>query len=158
MNKKGMTLIEIMAAIAIVAILAVMITPGILALRDSVLESTLETRISMIENAAKDYAQDHIDELKGYKIDGSGNVVFQNYVPGDKTYNEYCTLITVGALISNGYITNTNTYTLTNGEKESRIINPVTGENMNSKFVCMRFDTMNAMTRQIVTYLIEDEG
>ena len=157
MNKKGLTLIELMAAIAIVAILAVMITPGILAVRDSVLESTLETRISMIENAAKDYAQEHIDELIGYKLDAGGNVVFQNYVEGDKSPNPYCIYRTVNFLIINGYITNVNTYTTTNGEKESRIIDPVTGESMNSRRVCIRFDTMNAMTRQVVTYLVEEQ-
>ena len=44
MNKKGMTLIEIMAAIAIVAILAVMITPGILAVRSPGISTNLRTR------------------------------------------------------------------------------------------------------------------
>jgi prepilin-type N-terminal cleavage/methylation domain-containing protein len=156
MNKRGLTLIELMAAIAIVALLAVMITPGILAVRDSVMESTLETRISMIENAAKDYAHEHIDELISYKLDATGKVVFQNYVPGDKKPNEYCIYRTVNFLIINGYITNVNTYTASNGEKEAGIIDPTTGENMNSRRVCIRFDTMNAMSRQIVAYLVEE--
>ena len=37
MNKKGLTLVELLAVIAIIAVITIMITPGIMSIRNSVL-------------------------------------------------------------------------------------------------------------------------
>ena len=147
MSNKGFTLVEMMAVIAIIAILGIVITPGIISIRNSVLESTLASRVSMIENAAKDYAQEHIDELKSQ--------VSSTY-DGSKSPNQDCIYRNVNFLINAGYLKSTNSYTGLDGEKENQIINPVTGESMNNQRVCIRFNTNNAMTREVIAYVVEE--
>lgn len=152
MNKKGFTLIEMLAVIAIIGLLAIMITPGIMSLRRSALENALESRISMIENAAKDYAQDHITELKS-SVTSSYN--------GEKTPNDNCIYRNVNFLINSGYISTSNTYIVedesNNQIKENQILDPTTGLSMNNRRVCIRFDTNDAMNRKIVAYLVEEQ-
>ena len=152
MRKTGFTLIEILAVIAIMGLLIIMITPCIMSIRRSVLQNSLETRISMIENAAKDYAHDHITELKSY--------VTSSY-DGEKTENDNCIYRNVNFLINSGYISSSNTYVVedetTNQIKENQILDPVTGTSMNNRRVCIRFDTNDAMTRQVITYLVEEQ-
>lgn len=148
MKNTGFTLVEILAVIAIMGILMIMITPGIMSLRENVLENALENRISMIENAAKDYAQDHITELDSD---------VSNY-DGSKGPSNDCIYRTVNFLINSGYISSNNTYVVededTNQKKVNQIINPVTGESMNNLRVCIRFDSNNAMSRKIITYIV----
>ena len=150
MENRGFTLVELLAVIAIMGILMIMITPGIMSLRENVLENALENRISLIENAAKDYAQDHITELDG----DVGNY------DGSKGPNNDCIYRTVNFLINSGYISSNNTYVVededTNQKKINQILNPVTGESMNNLRVCIRFDNNNAMKRQIITYIVEE--
>lgn len=147
MSNKAFTLVEMMAVIAIIAILGIIVAPGILSIRKSVLESTLESRLNMIENAAKDYAQENIDELKSN--------VSSNY-DGSRNPSPDCIYRTVNYLINSGYLKTNNSYTGRDGEKENQIINPVTGESMNNKRVCIRFDTNNVMTREVIAYVVEE--
>ena len=151
MKKEGFTLIEMLAVIAIMGLLIIMITPGIMSIRQNVLENSLANRISMIENAAKDYAHDHINELKSY--------VTSPY-DGEKTENDNCIYRNVNFLINSGYISSSNTYVVedesTDQRKENQILNPVDGTSMNNLRVCIRFDTNDAMTRQVITYLVEE--
>jgi len=148
MKNTGFTLVELLAVIAIMGILMIMITPGVMSLRENVLENALENRISMIENAAKDYAQDHITEL---------DADVSNY-DGSKGPSNDCIYRTVNFLINSGYISSNNTYVVededTNQKKVNQIINPVTGESMNNLRVCIRFDSNNAMSRKIITYIV----
>ena len=152
MENRGFTLVELLAVIAIMGILMIMITPGIMSLRQNVLENALENRISMIENAAKDYAQEHITLLKSYVTD--------NY-NGEKTKNSNCEMRNVNFFISEGYISSNNTYVIEDEDSQQKkinqIINPVTGESMNNLLVCMRFDTNDAMTRKVIAYVIFEE-
>lgn len=148
MNKKGFTLVELIAVIAILAILIVMIAPGYMAIRKRVLENTLETKISQIENAAKNYGTEHINELKS-RVSAPYN--------NEKTPSEDCIYRNVNFLINNGYLTVGSTYVQTSdGSKETQFINPVTGESMNNQRVCIRFSSNNAMTREIIAYLVEE--
>ena len=64
MNKKGLTLVELLAVIAIIAVISIMIIPGIFSIREGVLDSSYENKVSQIVNAAKNYGQEHITELK----------------------------------------------------------------------------------------------
>ncbi len=152
MKNNGFTLIEILAVVAILGVLVIMIMPGIMTVRKNVLENALENRISMIENAAQDYAYDHINEVK--------STVTSNYA-GEKTSNVNCIYRNVNFLINSGYISSSNTYTVeddsTEQIKENQILNPVTGESMNNLRVCIRFDTNDAISRKIVAYIVEDE-
>ena len=58
-------------------------------------------------------------------------------------------VVYIGTLISEGYLV---------GDSDNNEIlrNPVTSENINSKRVCVRFDSENPSTRRIVTY-VENE-
>ena len=156
MNKKGLTLVELLAVIAIIGILAIMITPGIMALRNSVLTSTLKSKISQIENAAKDYGQDHLNDLTSpvddYPASNPGGKV------GDENDPNWL-IKTVDSLVSYGYLTEKNTYTSKSDEGDNQIINPKTGESMNDLYICIRFDTNDPMNRKVEAYLqgINDE-
>lgn len=151
MNKKGFSLVELIAVISIIAVLAIMIIPALIEIRKSVINDTLQNRISMIENAAKDYAQDNIDELNSHVT-----AVYN----GEKTPNENCIYRNVNFLVSHGYITISNTYTpndnLNSQTKTNQIIDPTTGLSMGTRRVCIRFDNNNAMSRRIVAYLVEE--
>ena len=152
MKNKGFTLIEILAVVAIMGVLIIMIVPGIMAVRSNVLENALENRISMIENAAKDYAQEHINEVK--------STVTSSY-DGTKGPNDNCIYRNVNFLINNGYISSSNTYVVeddsTEQIRENQVINPVTGTSMNNLRVCIRFDTNDAISRKIITYIVEEQ-
>ncbi len=145
MNKRGLSLVELMAVIAIIGILAIMITPGIMSLRTSVLQSSYENKVSQIENAAKEYGQEHITELIS-PING-------DYIYGDKTTNPNCIYRTVGFLINNGYLKTGNTYSVAD-ERNNQFVDPRNNSSMNNLAVCIRFDTNNPLTREIVAYLI----
>ena len=93
MKDNGFTLIEILAVITIIGLLAIMITPGIMAVRRSVLESSLKSKVTMIENAAKDYAHEHINELKSS---------VSNDYNGSKAPDSNCIYRNVNFLINNG--------------------------------------------------------
>lgn len=151
MKDNGFTLIEMLAVIAIIGLLAIMITPAIMSVRKNVLENALANRVCTIENAAKDYAHDHINELK--------SSVTSNYA-GEKTPNTNCIYRNVNFLINNGYISSSNTYVVedesTGQKKENQIIDPTTGISMNNRRVCIRFDTNDAIKRKVVAYLVEE--
>ena len=151
MKNNGFTLIEILAVVAIMGLLMIMIMPGIMSIRSNVLENALENRISMIENAAQDYAHDHINEVR--------STVTSSY-DGSKTPNDNCIYRNVNFLINSGYISQSNTYVVDDEEsgqiKENQIINPVTGKSMNNLRVCIRFDTNDAVSRKIIAYIVEE--
>lgn len=181
MKKQGFTLVELIAIIAILGILVVMVTPGIIAVRKNVLEKTLVTKVSNIENAAKDYAMDNLQLLKTtvtkeinvYKANGNTYYASQGvngevYYDLDKFKAENgddfsklldCTWITVNGLINTGYLNGSTSYVNTpDGEKEEQIINPVTGDSMNDNIICIRYDNNNAMTRTIISFMFEEEN
>ncbi len=151
MKNNGFTLIEMFAVIAIIGLLAIMITPAIMSVRKNTLENALANRISTIENAAKDYAHEHINELK--------SSVTSNYA-GEKTPNSNCIYRNVNFLINNGYISASSTYVVEddsdNQKKENQIIDPTTGVSMNNRRVCIRFDTNDAIRRKVIAYLVEE--
>ncbi len=164
MNKKGFTLVELIAVIAIIGILAVLVTPAIIALRNNVLENTLKAKESTIENAAKDYAMDNLKLLTSpvtneINVDGMDEDKFkQTYEKNLKELSKDCKWITVNGLINLGYLKGSTSYVNTSdGEKEEQIINPVTGESMNDVLVCVRYDNNDAMNRTIVTIIYRGE-
>ena len=77
MNKKGMTLVELIAVIAILGILTVMVSPAIVGIRDMVMQNTLDSKITMIKAGAIEYAMEHINEIPS-KVDVAKN---NNTVP-----------------------------------------------------------------------------
>ena len=63
MKKNGMTLVELIAVIAILGVLSIIATPAILGIRTMVLENTLDSKIAMITTGALEYAMDHINDV-----------------------------------------------------------------------------------------------
>ena len=157
MKKNGLTLVELLAVIAIIAILGIMITPAVISVRKNVLDSTYQTRVSQIENAAKDYASDHINLIPQH-IDSDEVLYPENMIPDDyKREYRCCATISVNYLLSSGYLASTNSYAHSdNQEKENQIIDPRTGKSMNNMLVCFRYTTNDAMDREIIAFLLED--
>ena len=148
MNNKGLTLVELLAVIAIIGILAIMIVPGIFSLRERVLESTYKNKVSQIVTAGRDYGMEHITELKS-------PVTPVTNIDSLHTGSTDCIYRTVNFLINNGYLKSNNTYAVADAE-DTRFLDPRTNTPMNNMSVCIRFDNNNVMTREVIAYLIEE--
>ena len=61
--KKGLTLVELIAVLTILAIIALIITPNIMVSVKEYKDQAYETEIQAIEGSAKNWAADHIDEI-----------------------------------------------------------------------------------------------
>ena len=82
MNEKGFTLVEMIATIAIILIIAALIIPNLVDMQKDTKEDLLNSKISLIEAKAKAYAMDHLDTFTSpisieYLIENS-------YLDGDK--------------------------------------------------------------------------
>ena len=152
MNKKGLTLVELLAVIAIIGILSVMIAPTFMWIRNKVLESTYQTRVLQIESAAKEYATDHINlipsVIKESEVLSQEDITKEVYKTKDY---DCCATISVNYLLSSGYLAPTNSH-VTDGEDQ--IINPITGESMNNNVLCIRFTTNDVLSREIIAYIL----
>lgn len=157
MNKKGFTLVELLAVIAILGILAIMITPGIIAIRNRVLESTLESKENFILNAALQYTSDHLYNVPNGEIDSS-ELIDRTMIDNPSTHHEYscCYYITINNLIDWGYLANQATYTISeDGTQITQVINPVTGEVMNNRRICVRYDNNDALNRELIAFFVD---
>ncbi len=74
MNKKAFTLIELLAVISILAIIAMIVFPAINSAIKTARESAYNDQITIIENAAKEWALDNIDELPDTNSGGETKV------------------------------------------------------------------------------------
>ena len=113
MNKKGFTLVEILAVVVILSIILSLATLGVMNIRRNSLQKLVDTKISNLESSAVLYGQENQDEL-----DAECKV-------GDETYSS-CKKMTVRELIEKDYYKSEETNN--NGEKD--LINNVTRESM----------------------------
>ncbi len=161
-DNKGMTLVELLAVIAILGILAILITPGILTVRSNVLKSSLKSKITSVHNAALDYAEDRVQMIPS-DLDLSASISIETQIERKMYSEKDCFNVTIGKLISEGYLSVGSAYTT--GGKDSdgkniknsgQLINPVTNESLNGKVVCVRYDSKNVMRRSLVAYIIDE--
>lgn len=80
-KNNGFTLVELLSAMVIIAIVLVILIPGILYMFKDVRRNTLYNKISTIEVSAKKYASEIKDEVKDkttYNSDGTTNTCYTN--------------------------------------------------------------------------------
>ncbi len=63
MNKKGFTLIEVIAVIVIIGIIALITVPAVESLINNSKTSLYESQVKMLESAAKKWGLDNVDKL-----------------------------------------------------------------------------------------------
>lgn len=90
-NKKGFTLIELMAVIVLVAIITAIGTYSIIGLQSSIDESMWRSRIDLIENSAKRFGEDN-------------KVLLTNTCNTSEGIKTACLEITVQTLFDRNYI------------------------------------------------------
>ncbi|MBQ6284978.1 MAG: prepilin-type N-terminal cleavage/methylation domain-containing protein [Bacilli bacterium] len=134
MSRKGFTLVEVMATIAILGILVILVTPSIIDIRKDMLQKTYDSRVSLIKNAALDYANDNLDQVP---------VSVNTSLPDSS-----CLTVTIKKLIDDGYLAGSD-------NNKTEMHNPVTNENMNSKIVCIRYSDNDVMNRKLMAYIME---
>ena len=113
MNKKGFTLVEVLAVVVILSIILSMATFGVMNIRRNSLQKLVDTKISNLESSAILYGQENQDEL----IEKC-NVDEVNY--------DFCKFVNVKYLIDNDYYTTNEV----NSENKKDLINNVTNKSM----------------------------
>ena len=113
MNKKGFTLVEVLAVVVILSIILSMATFGVMNIRRNSLQKLVDTKISNLESSAIIYGQENQNEL----IE-TCNVDEVNY--------DFCKLVNVKYLIENEYYTTNEA----NSENKKDLINNVTNKSM----------------------------
>ena len=145
MNKKGFTLVELLAVIAILGMLALLVTPAVLTIRRNVLMNTLRSKINIIDTAACDFGQDNIVD-----IPQPSGTFKRNQAGSTSRITADCRKVYVQNLIAGGY--------LKPDRKDEKVVtNPVTGESMNELEICIRFDSNDAENRQLMAYIVNDK-
>lgn len=118
MNKKGFTLVELLAVIVLLAIITTIAVTSMSAIHNNSLKKLLETKIEQIESAAIIYGQENPNELTE-----------KNCVVDGVTYS-FCKTVKVGDLIAGNFFES--------GVFEGNdrvLINDVTKKNMNEDTV-----------------------
>ncbi len=155
MKHKGFTIVELLAVIAILGILALLLIPNIIKVRKDYLEKTYESRIRLIHNAALDWASDNLVNIPSHvsnEYNGSTTI--------DSNCAKYCNTtncyLTVGYLIENNYLSKSDTNcTGNNASGNGCLKNPLTNENLNTKKVCVRYDNNDVFNRKLIAYIEE---
>lgn len=113
MKQKGFTLIELIAVIVILALIALVVFPAINGVLKDSRENAYDSQISIIEKAAKEYYLENYKEL-----------------PEENG----CTYVSIETLISKGYISDEEL------DEKSQIIDPKTNEPLTG-FVEVQYDS-----------------
>lgn len=119
---KGFTLVELMAVLVLIVIIASIGYAGITAVQRNINKNLWEATVEEIETGAVKYGQDNLNAL---------NTNETCNIDGSETRN--CIEVTVEFLINSNYI---DTDEVDDSEKEI-ITNNVTGEIVNDNIVCI---------------------
>jgi prepilin-type N-terminal cleavage/methylation domain-containing protein len=126
MNKKGFTLVELLAVLVILSLLMVIAVPASINVSKKVKAKMYNNKVSLIKDAALLWAQDNkaclaLDTNCGLSICKTEGLI------------KACTL-TVGDLAAAGYVDYDNATTVTN---------PQTGDSMNAETIEIKYNTAN---------------
>ena len=113
MNKKGFTLVEVLAVVVILSIILSMATFGVMNIRRNSIQKLVDTKISNLESSAIIYGQENQNELTE-----TCNI--------DEVDYDFCKLVNVKYLIENEYYTTNEA----NSENKKDLINNVTNKSM----------------------------
>ncbi len=109
-NKKGFTIIEILAVIALIGIVAVLVIPRITNMDSKTKVKMYNAKIEKALGASYKYGIDNIDTLS----------------------NSECTNVTIGTLIRLKYLS-------ADDETGYQMINPKNNKSMNNVSICLKF-------------------
>ena len=138
MIKKGFTMVELLAVLAIMALLAIVIVPNIRSMRQNTLKQTYDSRVKQVNVAAKEWAGDNL-------ISVPSNV--SREYSNQTTCDSDCVCVSINELIHGGYLAGDK-------NKKQTLTNPITNEEMNNLLVCVRYDTNDINTREILSYIV----
>ena len=155
MNKKGLTLIELIAVIAILGILAIIVGPAVLNIRTMVMANSLDSKIGMIKAAAIEYASDHLMEVVPVTQDNKAcnKTCYINKAKDGAVGSCNCELIGTHILVKNlidqGYLAG-------DSDDKNVMTNPFSEDPLNFSEVFITYDSADAVNRRIIAY-IKDE-
>ena len=141
MNKRGFSLVELIVTLAIMSMLVILIIPSIIDFRNDMVNKTYLSRVTMINNAALDWANDNLVLVPS-------NVLESDNPKCNSSSDNNCACIQVSYLINNGYLS---------GSDENRTVmkNPITNESMNDKYACVRYNSNDILTRKLISNIVE---
>jgi len=105
MNNQGFTLVELLAVIVLLAVIATIATPSIMGISRKIKAEMLTTKIDLILEDAKLYGQDHMSNI------ASKTTKFKGYT---------CLNTSIGELRESGYLSSDKS-----DEEAGCIVNPV---------------------------------
>ncbi len=144
MNHKGFTLVEVIAALAILMLITLIALPSITQMRNDMLQRTYESRIDLIKYAALNWANDNLEKVP---VTVSATYVSQTSCNSDCTkVNGQC--VSVGTLIQEKYLAGSD-------NDETVMMDPRTSTSLNNKRVCVRYDKNDVRTRKLIAYIVE---
>ena len=128
--KKGFTLVELLAVIAILSVIMSVALFSVIRVRNDSLENIVDTKIDLIEQAAILYGQENPSAINNTTCK---EIVLKSDESGDEIYTpSYCVTVTAGFLIDEGYF-NSGDLDEENGEPD--LINDVTSTSMRNDTV-----------------------
>lgn len=179
MNKKGFTLVEIIAAIAILGILMVIAGPAVFKIREMVLKNSLDSKLSLVKSAAIEFGADNLMDIPSIKAEEINSVSYtaaqmnacnQKCISGNGVYDQdletdvpcpideskfscrnHCRVVSVKALITRGYLAG-------DGEDKEILLNPISETSLNESEVCVTFDSEKAMERKLIAYIFGEQN
>ena len=179
MNKKGFTLVELIAAIAILGILMVIAGPAVFKIREMVLDNSLTSKLSLVKSAAIEFGSDNLMDIPSIKTETINSVSYsaaqmnacnQKCISGNGVYDQdletdvpcpideskfncrnHCRVVSVKALITRGYLAG-------DGEDKEILLNPISDTSLNESEVCITFDSEKAMERKLIAYIFGEQN
>ena len=85
MNKKGFTLVEILAVIVIISVVALIGTASLTAVRKNMNQNMFETKLELVLSAAKSYADDNKSSITSTKNVTIQSLINSGYLATDET-------------------------------------------------------------------------
>ena len=125
MNKKGFTLVELMAVIAILGIILLIAVPSYLGVSKKIKEDMWDNKLKMIETAVEMWVQDNKSDLCEY--DKPSNKWKANADLREALSDHGEDEIALSVLISNGYL---------KGDDNDTFINPIDNEDYSTVVLC----------------------